>query len=53
MRLVGLASRYLGAPYQAFSLDKGPGERLRLDLTGFDGLRFVEQLLGLVNSRVV
>jgi hypothetical protein len=51
--LVGLASRYLGAPYQAFSLDKGPGERLRLDLTGFDGLRLVEQLLGLVNSRAV
>ncbi|MCS5698127.1 DUF1460 domain-containing protein [Cyanobium sp. FGCU-52] len=51
--LVGLASRYLGTPYRAFSLDKGPGERLRLDLTGFDCLLFVEQLLGLVNSRAV
>jgi hypothetical protein len=51
--LVGLASRYLGAPYRAFSLDKGPGEQLRLDLTGFDGLGLVEQLLGLVNSRAV
>ncbi|MFM7394515.1 MAG: N-acetylmuramoyl-L-alanine amidase-like domain-containing protein, partial [Cyanobium sp.] len=51
--LVGLASRYLGAPYRAFSLDKGPGERLRLDLTGFDCVLFVEQLLGLVNSRAV
>ena len=51
--LVGLATRYLGAPYRAFSLDKGPAERLRLDLTGFDCLLFVEQLLALVNSRAV
>jgi hypothetical protein len=51
--LVGLATRYLGTPYRAFSLDKGPAERLRLDLTGFDCLLFVEQLLALVNSRAV
>ena len=51
--LVGLARRFLGRPYQAFSLDQGPGERLRLDLTHFDCFLFVEQLLALVNSHRV
>lgn len=51
--LVGLAQRYMGLPYRAFSLDKGPKEVLRLDLTGFDCQLFVEQLLALVNSRAV
>ncbi|MFN5118593.1 MAG: N-acetylmuramoyl-L-alanine amidase-like domain-containing protein [Cyanobacteriota bacterium] len=51
--LVGLARRFLGRPYQAFSLDQGPGEQLRLDLTQFDCFLFVEQLLALVNSHRV
>ena len=51
--LIGLARRYLGRPYNAFSLDRGPGERLQLDLTRFDCFLFVEQLLALVNSRRV
>jgi len=51
--LVGLAKRYLGVPYNSFSLDKSPKEVLRLDLTSFDCQLFVEQLLALVNSRTV
>lgn len=51
--LIGLARRYLGRPYNAFSLDRSPQERLQLDLTRFDCFLFVEQLLALVNSRRV
>lgn len=51
--LIGLARRYLGTPYNAFSLDRGQTERLQLDLTRFDCFLFVEQLLALVNSRQV
>lgn len=46
--LVELARRSLGRPYQAFSLDQGPKERLQLDLSRFDCFLFVEQLLALV-----
>lgn len=46
--LVALARRALGRPYSAFSLDQGPTEQLRLDLTRFDCFLFVEQLLALV-----
>jgi hypothetical protein len=41
----------LGRPYLAFSLDKTPTETLRLDLTSFDCVLFVEQLLALVHSQ--
>jgi hypothetical protein len=51
--LVGLARRYLGRPYNAYSLDRTPQERLVLDLTRFDCFLFVEQLLALVNSHEV
>jgi hypothetical protein len=49
--LVDLARLMLGRPYIAFSLDAGPTERLRLDLTSFDCFLLVEQLLALVHSR--
>jgi hypothetical protein len=51
LALVGLARQWIGRPYAAFSLDRGPGERLRIDLTRFDCVLFVEQLLALVQSR--
>jgi hypothetical protein len=51
--LIGLARRYLGRPYTAFSLDRSGQERLVLDLNRFDCFLFVEQLLALVNSRRV
>ena len=51
--LLGLARRYLGRPYNAFSLDRSTAERLQLDLTRFDCFLFIEQLLALVNSRDV
>jgi hypothetical protein len=51
--LIGLARRYLGRPYAAFSLDRNGPERLVLDLQRFDCFLFVEQLLALVNSRRV
>jgi hypothetical protein len=51
LALVGLARQWIGRPYAAFSLDRGPGERLRIDLTRFDCFLFVEQLLALVQSR--
>lgn len=51
--LVTLARRYLGLPFQGFSLDGGPKEQLLLDLTRFDCFLFVEQLLALSNSRKV
>jgi hypothetical protein len=43
----------LGHPYIAFSLDAGPKEQLRLDLTSFDCFLLVEQLLALVHSRTI
>jgi len=51
--LVALARRMLGRPYTAFSLDVGPPEILRLDLTAFDCVLLVEQLLALIHSRTV
>jgi len=51
--LVSLARVMLGRPYRAFSLDAEPTERLRLDLTSFDCVLFVEQLLALINSRTI
>ena len=50
--LVQLARLLAGTPFQAEGLEAG-SERLRLDLTRFDDLRFVEQLLALANSRQV
>lgn len=46
-----LAVHFLGTPYAAFSLDAGPQERVQLDLTRFDCMLFVEQLLALAASR--
>ena len=46
-----LALHFLGTPYAAFSLDAGPQERVQLDLTRFDCMLFVEQLLALAASR--
>ena len=51
--LIGLARRSLGRPSSTDPLDQQPTERLRLDLVHVDGLRFLEQLLALVNSRQV
>jgi hypothetical protein len=49
--LVGLALQMLGRPYSAFSLDAEPTERLRLDLTRFDCVLLIEQLVALIHSR--
>lgn len=46
-----LAVQWLGRGYNAFSLDRGPREELRIDLTRFDYGLFVEQLLAVVHSR--
>lgn len=51
--LVALGRRLLGSPYRPASTARRPGETLQLDLTAYDDLRFVEQLLALVNSRQV
>lgn len=51
--LVRLARQLLGRPYNAFSLDRDPQERLRLDLTAFDCALLVEQLLAMIHSRSV
>lgn len=51
--LVSLARLMLGRPYIAFSLDGEPAERLRLDLTAFDCVLFVEQLLALIHSHAI
>lgn len=51
--LVTLARRMLGRAYTAFSLDAGPAEELRLDLTAFDCVLFVEQLLAMIHSSTV
>lgn len=51
LAVVDLARQWIGRPYSAFSLDRGPVERLRIDLTRFDCVLFVEQLLALVHSR--
>lgn len=50
--LAQLPRLFAGSPAQAEGTDVGT-RRLRLDLTQFDDLRFVEQLLALVNSRQV
>lgn len=46
-----LALHFLGTPYAAFSLDADSQERVQLDLTRFDCMLFVEQLLALAASR--
>jgi hypothetical protein len=51
--LVQLARGMLGRPYSAFSLDTLPNEELRLNLTSFDCVLLVEQLLALIHSRTV
>ena len=49
--MVQLTRRWLGAPYQAFSLDQSPQERLQVDLQGFDCFLLVEQALALARSQ--
>ena len=51
--LIALARRFQGTPYRALPMDQQTPERLLLDLEHVDQLRFVEQLLALVNSRQV
>ena len=51
--LVALARRFQGTPFRAVPAGAAPAERLVLDLTAVDSLRFIEQLLALVNSRQV
>jgi hypothetical protein len=51
--LVHLARGMLGRPYTAFSLDTLPNEQLRLNLTSFDCVLLIEQLLALIHSRTV
>lgn len=50
--LVALGRRFLGTPDQPPTTAPA-SERLQLDLSAYDDLRFVEQLLALVNSRRV
>ena len=45
-----LAEFFLGSPYLAMSLDQSSREQLRLDLTQFDCMLFVEQLLAIVSA---
>lgn len=45
-----LAESFVGYPYLAMSLDADGAEQLRLDLTQFDCMLFVEQLLALAWS---
>ena len=45
-----LAESFVGSPYLAMSLDGDGAEQLRLDLTQFDCMLFVEQLLALAWS---
>ena len=45
-----LAESFIGSPYLAMSLDADGAETLRLDLTQFDCMLFVEQLLALAWS---
>lgn len=51
--LLALGQRFLGSPPRRQPPGAAPRERLVLDLTAFDGLSFVEQLLALANSRRV
>ena len=51
--LIGLARRSLGQPSSSDPLAQQPTEQLQLDLVHVDGLRFLELLLALVNSRQV
>ena len=45
-----LAEFFLGSPYLAMSLDQSGREQLHLDLTQFDCMLFVEQLLAIVSA---
>ena len=45
-----LAEFFLGSPYLAMSLDQSGREQMRLDLTQFDCMLFVEQLLAIVSA---
>ena len=51
--LIALARRFLGRPSSPLPREPQPSQRLLLDLEQVDQLRFVEQLLALVNSRQV
>ena len=48
--IAGLAEAFLGSPYLAFSLEGSGSEQLRLDLTQFDCMLFVEQLLAMATA---
>ncbi len=45
-----LAEFFLGSPYLAMSLNQSGREQVRLDLTQFDCMLFVEQLLAIVSA---
>ena len=49
-RIARLAEEFLDSPYLAFSLEGSGTERLRLDLTQFDCMLFVEQLLAMATA---
>jgi len=49
--MVEQATRWLGRPYAAGALDRLPSEQLQINLTAFDCLLLVEQLLALAHSR--
>ena len=49
-RIARLAEAFLGSPYLAYSLEGSGTERLRLDLTQFDCMLFVEQLLAMATA---
>ena len=49
-RIARLAEAFLGSPYLAFSLEGSGMERMRLDLTQFDCMLFVEQLLAMATA---
>ena len=45
-----LAEFFLGSPYLAMSLDQSSQEQMRVDLTQFDCMLFIEQLLAIVSA---
>ena len=49
-RIARLAEAFLGSPYLAFSLEGSGTEQLRLDLTQFDCMLFVEQLFAIATA---
>jgi hypothetical protein len=51
--MMATAERFLGRPFERQVAAPATAERLRLDLTRFDALRFVEAVLALASSRDV